>query len=102
MLPPTPGAACAGRRKRGRGKVGMEVRVKLYRDETTMTSNIKIADRSFPPLQPKIEQKDQGFLGVKDSSRRCCVPGTRHWGVEVQEIFDNSSADLFGLKAGDV
>lgn len=83
-------------------KAGMEVPVKLYRDGATITSSIKVADRSFPPLQPKIEQKDQGFLGVKDSGRRCCVPGTRRWGVEVQEIFDNSSADLFGLKAGDV
>jgi hypothetical protein len=83
-------------------KTGDEVAVKFYRDGAISTSRIKIADRSFPPLQVKIEPRDQGFLGIKDSGRRCCVPGTKKWGVEVKEIHDNSPADLFGLKSGDL
>ncbi len=83
-------------------KLGEEVPVKFYRDGETMTSRIKIADRSFPPLQPKTEPRDQGFLGIKDSTRRCCIPGTKKWGIEIYETHDNSPVDLFGLRPGDV
>jgi hypothetical protein len=83
-------------------KAGDEVPVKVYRDGATISSRIKIADRSFPPLQPKIDPDDQGFLGVSDSSRRCCIPGTKRWGVEVSELHTNGPAELFGLRPGDV
>jgi len=63
---------------------------------------IKIADRAFPPLQMKTELDDQGFLGILDSSRRCCIPGTKKWGVEVKDLHINGPADLFGLRTGDV
>jgi S1-C subfamily serine protease len=63
---------------------------------------IKIGDRDFPPLQTKTELNEQGFLGVLDSSRRCCIPGTKRWGVEVKELYDNGPAELFGLRSGDV
>jgi len=82
-------------------KAGMEVPVKLYRDGAQITTRMKIADRSFPPLQPKVEPRDQGFLGIEDSNRRCCAPGTRVWGIEIEQIHDNSPIDLFGLKPGD-
>jgi S1-C subfamily serine protease len=63
---------------------------------------IKIADRDHPPLQSRTETEDQGFLGILDSSRRCCIPGTKKWGVEVNELHVNGPAELFGLRAGDV
>lgn len=81
---------------------GQEVGVKLYRDGDVISTRMKIADRSFPPLQPKVEDRDQGFLGIKDSSRRCCIPGTKKFGVEVHETHYNAPAELFGLQQGDV
>ena len=83
-------------------KIGDEVPVKLYRDGETITSKIKIADRSFPPIQTKTDVRDQGFLGILDSDRRCCIPGTKKWGVEIRELHDNGPAELFGLQVGDV
>src|SRR5215468_8387876 len=74
-------------------KTGDEVPVKVNRDGATIDLRIKIADRNFPPLQPKIEVDDQGFLGILDSSRRCCIPGTKKWGVEVKELHVNGPAD---------
>jgi S1-C subfamily serine protease len=83
-------------------KTGDEVPVSVYRDGATIDLRIKIADRAFPPLQMKTEMDDQGFLGILDSSRRCCIPGTKKWGVEVKELHINGPADLFGLRPGDV
>jgi membrane-associated protease RseP (regulator of RpoE activity) len=83
-------------------KTGDEVPVKVYRDGATISLRIKIANRDFPPLQPKTEAEDQGFLGILDSSRRCCIPGTKKWGVEVEELHLNGPAELFGLRPGDV
>jgi S1-C subfamily serine protease len=50
----------------------------------------------------KTELDDQGFLGILDSSRRCCIPGTKKWGVEVKDLHINGPAELFGLRPGDV
>lgn len=83
-------------------KPGTEVGVKLYRDEEPLTTRIRIASSSVPPFQPKTEPRDQGFLGVGDVGRRCCVAGAKRWGLEVHRIIDNSPADLFGLQLGDV
>jgi len=81
---------------------GEEVPVKVYRDGATVSTRIKIGDRHFPPLQPKTDPRDQGFLGVRNSARRCCLPGTKKWGVEVTELHVNGPAELFGLRPGDV
>ena len=83
-------------------KPGAEVKVKLYRDGETVTSPIKITNLSIAPFQPKTEPRDQGFLGLGDVSRRCCLPGTKKWGLEVHRVIDNSPADLAGLQLGDV
>lgn len=83
-------------------KPGSEAAIKLYRDEELVASRIRIASSSVPPFQPKTEPRDQGFLGVGDVGRRCCVAGTRRWGLEVHRIVDNSPADLAGLQPGDV
>ena len=83
-------------------KTGDEIPVSVYRDGATIDLRIKIADRAFPPLQMKTEMDDQGFLGILDSSRRCCIPGTKKWGVEVKDLHINGPADLFGLRNGDV
>ena len=81
---------------------GQEVPIKFYRDGETKTTTLKVADRSFPPLQPKIDARYQGFLGILDSNRRCCVPGAKKWGVEVLKTHYNAPAELFGLQPGDV
>ncbi|MBS1786533.1 MAG: PDZ domain-containing protein [Acidobacteria bacterium] len=83
-------------------KTGDDVPAKVYRDGSVLAFRIKIGDRHFPPLQPKLEPDDQGFLGIRDSARRCCIPGTKKWGVEVTELHVNGPAELFGLKPGDV
>jgi len=83
-------------------KPGSEVGVKLYRDEELVPSRIRIASPSVTPFQAKTEPRDQGFLGVGDVGRRCCVAGTKRWGLEVHRIIDNSPADLAGLQLGDV
>jgi S1-C subfamily serine protease len=81
---------------------GSDAPVKIYRDGETIASRIRVADQAYPPLQPKIPPKEQGFLGVSESSRRCCIPGTKKWGVEIVKVIDNSPADLMGLQSGDV
>jgi S1-C subfamily serine protease len=83
-------------------EMGKEVPVKVYRDGEILSLRIKIADRAFPPLQPKVASRDQGFLGILNSSRRCCVPGTKKWGVEVSELQLNGPAEIFGLREGDL
>jgi S1-C subfamily serine protease len=83
-------------------QTGAEVPVKIYREGEIIDSRIRIADRNFPPLMSKVEARDQGFLGVKKSGRRCCIPGSKKWGIEVSELHDNGPADLFGVKVGDV
>ncbi|HKX28659.1 MAG TPA: PDZ domain-containing protein [Blastocatellia bacterium] len=83
-------------------KTGDEVPLKLYRDGATIVSSIKISDRHFPPLQEQTAPDDQGFLGILDASRRCCLPGTQKWGVEVKKVLLNSPAEIFGLRPGDI
>jgi membrane-associated protease RseP (regulator of RpoE activity) len=83
-------------------KPGDEVGLKLYRDGKTVEARIHVADRSFAPFMPKIEERDQGYLGVREAVRRCCVPGTQRWGLEIREIADNSPVDLAALQPGDV
>lgn len=83
-------------------KSGGEASVKLYRDGEIVASTIRAADRLLPPLQPKIDPRDQGFLGVGSVTRRCCAPGSKRWGLEVRRLIDNSPADLAGLQLGDL
>jgi len=83
-------------------KPGSEVGVKLYRDEQPIATRIRVGSPTMTPFQPKIDQRTQGFLGVGDVGRRCCVNGTKRWGLEIHRIIDNSPADLFGLHLGDV
>jgi len=82
-------------------ETGQEIPLKVYRDGVVISSRITIADRAFPPPQPKIDPRDQGFLGILDSFRRT-IPGTKKWGVEVRELHINGPAELFGLRPGDV
>ena len=83
-------------------KPGSEVGVKLYRDEQLVATRIRVGSPTLTPFQPKIDPRNQGFLGVGDVGRRCCVSGTKRWGLEIHRIIDNSPADLFGLQLGDV
>lgn len=83
-------------------QTGQEVPIKFYRDGEMMIGKLRLADRNFPPLMPKLEAREQGFLGIKDARRRCCVPNTKKFGIEVIELYGNGPADLFGLKVGDV
>jgi S1-C subfamily serine protease len=82
-------------------ETGQEIPLKVYRDGATISLRIKIADRAFLAPQPKIDPRDQGFLGILDSFRRT-IPGTKKWGVEVRELHINGPAELFGLRPGDV
>src|SRR5262245_17878460 len=81
---------------------GEEVPVKIYRDGTTIPLRIKVADPTLPPAQIEIAAEEQGFLGIQDSSRDCCLSGTKKWGVKVNELHINGPAELFGVRAGDV
>ena len=83
-------------------KPGSEVGVKLHRDEQPVAARIRTGSLTVPPFQAKLNPRDQGFFGVGDVGRRCCVGGTKRWGLEVRRIVDNSPADLAGLQLGDV
>jgi membrane-associated protease RseP (regulator of RpoE activity) len=83
-------------------KTGSEVGVKLYRDEQQLAARIRVGSTTVAPFQPKVEPGDQGFLGLGNVGRRCCVAGTKRFGLEVHRIIDNSPADLAGLQLGDI
>lgn len=83
-------------------KPGAEVPGKVYREGEIISLRIKLGDRSFPPIQPRIEAREQGYLGVNRYSRRGGVPGAQKWGVEIQDLSENGPADLGGLRVGDV
>ena len=83
-------------------KPGADVPLKLYRDGETVSARIRVGDKSVAPFNPQVDPRDQGFLGIGDSSRRCCIPGAKKWGLEVRRIIDNSPADLAGLQLGDL
>jgi membrane-associated protease RseP (regulator of RpoE activity) len=83
-------------------KPGSEVAVKLYRDEEPVATRIRVGSPTLAPFQAKIDPRDQGYLGVGDVGRRCCVTGTKRWGLEIHRIIDNSPADLAGMQLGDV
>ena len=83
-------------------KPGSELGVKLYRDEEPVSARIRIGSQTVPPFQTKTDPRQQGFLGTGDVGRRCCVPGSKKWGLEIRRIIDNSPADLSGLQLGDV
>jgi membrane-associated protease RseP (regulator of RpoE activity) len=81
---------------------GAEVAVKLYRDGETISTRIKIADPAHAPFGQSVATIDQGFLGLGDVERRCCIQGTKKYGLEIDRVIDNSPADLAGLQKGDV
>lgn len=81
---------------------GQTVQAEVYREEEILKLQIKIADRNHPPLQPRLEEREQGWFGVENSSRRCGVPGAQKCGVEIEGVNDNSPADLGGMREGDV
>jgi len=83
-------------------KPGSEISVKLLRDDAPVTTKIRIGSPSVAPFQPKIDPREQGFLGVGDVARRCCVSGPRRWGLEIHRLIDNSPADLSGFQLGDI
>ena len=83
-------------------KPGSEAGAKLQRDDEQIKTRIRIGSLNVPPFQPKTDPRLQGFLGVGDVRRRCCVAGTKRWGLEIHRLIDNSPADLAGLQLGDV
>ncbi len=82
--------------------IGAEVSAKVYREGEIVPVRVKIADRRSAPLQPKLEAREQGWLGIEDSIRRCGVPGVQKCGVQIERLEENSPADLGGLREGDV
>ena len=82
--------------------VGQTVQADVYREGAILNLQVKIADRNFAPLQPKLETREQGWLGVDHSTRRCGIPGAQKCGVELENLDENSPADLGGLREGDV
>src|SRR4029450_2484804 len=67
-------------------KPGDEVGLKLYRDGKTVEARIHVADRSFAPFVPTIEERAQGYLGAREAVRRFCVPATKRWGLDTLVI----------------
>jgi len=82
--------------------VGQTVQADVYREGSILNLQIKVADRNYPPLQPRLESREQGWLGVNGHLRRCGVPGIQKCGVEIQGLNENSPADLGGMREGDV
>ena len=83
-------------------KPGSEVGAKLFRDDKPVSVRIRVGSQSIPPFQPKVEPRSQGFLGIGNAVRHCCVQNSKRWGLEIRRIVDNSPADLAGLQEGDL
>jgi S1-C subfamily serine protease len=80
---------------------GDEVSAKLYRDGQLVTTKIKIADPAFALDPPRVEPRNQGFMGIEGTDRRR-IAGTGFWGVQIRGVRGNGPADLAGLLAGDI
>lgn len=83
-------------------KPGVEVPIKVFREGETLSPRVKLGDRLYTPPQPRLEPREQGYLGIRESSRRHYVPDKQKWGVEIESVTENSPADLAGLQRGDV
>ncbi|MDX2040464.1 MAG: PDZ domain-containing protein [Acidobacteriota bacterium] len=81
---------------------GQTVPADVYREGDNVKLQIKIADRNYAPLQPRLEMREQGWFGADHITRRCGVPGAQKCGVEIQGVRENSPADLGNLREGDV
>ncbi|HEU4387896.1 MAG TPA: PDZ domain-containing protein [Blastocatellia bacterium] len=82
-------------------KPGDEVTAKLYRDGQIVTTKIKLADPASVLDPPKVEARNQGFLGIEGTNRQR-VAGTGSFGVEIRGVRGNGPADLAGLLSGDI
>lgn len=82
--------------------VGQIVPAEVYRDGDNVKLQIKIADRNNAPLQPRLEAREQGWLGADHTTRRCGFHGVQKCGVEIQGVRENGPAAIGGLREGDV
>jgi membrane-associated protease RseP (regulator of RpoE activity) len=81
-------------------KPGVVVAAKLYRDGKVIITRITIADPELVLPPPKVDTREQGFLGIEGYNRRRTATGS--WGVELRGVRGNGPSDLAGLVKGDI
>jgi S1-C subfamily serine protease len=89
-----------------RTPIGKTVEVVYVRDGEIKTTKLTtISKEEFNRLDEDFEKRPEGrgLFGFEDSEiERVPIPGTKIFGVRVDEITQNRPADLAGIKEGDV
>jgi len=86
--------------------IGKEVDVVYLRDGETKTTKLAPVDeREFERLEREFSDRPggKGLFGFDDgNTERVAIPGTKIFGVKLNEISPNRPADLAGIKEGDI
>ncbi len=86
--------------------IGKTVDVIYLRDGETKTTQITPVDRTeFQRLEREFSRRPEGFgrFGFDDDeTERVPIPGTKLFGVRLDEITPNLPADMAGVKQGDI
>jgi hypothetical protein len=80
--------------------IGKTVEVVYLRDGETQTTKLTTISNRDYDLDAHIP-RERGLLGV-DDLERVPVEGTKFYGVQVGDVYDNRPADLAGLEEGDI
>jgi len=90
----------------GRTPVGKTVDVVYVRDGDTKTAKLTTVSREeFDRLTKQFNQRPEGhgrFGFDDDNTERVPIPGTKIFGVRLDDISASLPADMAGIKAGDV
>jgi S1-C subfamily serine protease len=89
-----------------RTPIGKAVEVIYIRDgESKTTTLTTVSKQDFDRLESEFEKRPEGrgLFGFDDNdTERVAIPGTKIFGVKVNDISQSRPADLAGVKAGDI
>ena len=90
----------------GRTPVGKTVEVIYIRDGETKTTQLTtVSKEEFDRLQRQFSKRPEGhgrFGFDDDETERVSIPGTRIYGVRLDEVTPSLPADMAGIKEGDI
>ena len=89
----------------GRTPVGKTVDVVYVRDGETKTTKLTTVSREeFDRLTRQFNNRPEGKgrFGINDNTDRVPIPGTKMFGVKLDDVSPSLPADMAGIKQGDI